>query len=128
MCSFTWSNDQELVRAQLVGKQTEILLFFYIAIRRNSNYQDDNEIKENIVMFTNAFHVILYTKCPILAIQRPKRQYNLKHYTLSLLHCDMCVHITFSSVSVAEWPPFGKWMAIFCLCTLTICNIYYFPF
>ena len=36
-----------------------------------------------------------------------------------------CVHIIFSSVSVAEWPPFGKWLLtrlIICsLCILTIC-------
>ena len=37
----------------------------------------------------------------------------------------MCVHIIFSSVWVAEWPPFGKelltWLTILCsLCILTI--------
>ena len=40
-----------------------------------------------------------------------------------------CVHIIFSSVSVAELPPFGKWLltrlTICSLCILTIC---YFPF
>ena len=44
----------------------------------------------------------------------------------------MCVHITFSSVSVAEWPPFGKYLftrlTICFICILTICNISYFPF
>ena len=38
----------------------------------------------------------------------------------------------FGSVSVAEWPPFGKELltrlAICYLCILTICNISYFPF
>ena len=41
----------------------------------------------------------------------------------------MCVHIIFSSVSVAEWPPFRKKLltrlTICFLCILTICN---FPF
>ena len=46
----------------------------------------------------------------------------------------MCVHIIFSSVSVAEWPLFGKKLlnrlTICPLCILTICNtcISYFPF
>ena len=44
----------------------------------------------------------------------------------------MCVHIIFSSVSVAEWPPFGKWLltrlTICSLCVLAVCNISYFPF
>ena len=39
----------------------------------------------------------------------------------------MFVHYTFSSVWVAEWPPFGKWLparlAIFSHCILFICNI-----
>ena len=43
-----------------------------------------------------------------------------------------CVHISFSSVLVAEWPPFGKKLLtlfpICYLCILTICNISYFPF
>ena len=44
----------------------------------------------------------------------------------------MCVYIILSSVSVAEWPPFGKWLlvrlTICSLCVLTICNSSYFPF
>ena len=44
----------------------------------------------------------------------------------------MCVHIIFSSISVAEWQPFGKKLltrlTIFSLCILTICNIRYFQF
>ena len=43
-----------------------------------------------------------------------------------------CVHIIFSSVWVAEWPPFGKELltrlAICSLCILTICNFSYSPF
>ena len=43
----------------------------------------------------------------------------------------MCVHF-FSSVWAAEWPPFDKLLltrlAVCSLCTLTICNISYFPF
>ena len=43
-----------------------------------------------------------------------------------------CVQISFSSVWVAEWPPFGKKMlnrlTICILCILTICNFSYFPF
>ena len=39
----------------------------------------------------------------------------------------MCVHIIFSSVSVAEWAPFGKLLltrlTICSLCILTVCNI-----
>ena len=38
----------------------------------------------------------------------------------------MCVHISSSSVCVAEWPPFGKELltrlTICSLCILTICN------
>ena len=41
------------------------------------------------------------------------------------------VHYTFSSVWVAEWPPFGKLLparlAICSHCILSICNIYLFP-
>ena len=43
----------------------------------------------------------------------------------------MCVHLNFSSVWVAEWPPFGKKLltrlTICSLCILTICNVSYFP-
>ena len=42
----------------------------------------------------------------------------------------MCVYIIFSSVSVVEWPPFGKLLlirlTIWSLSILTICNIIYF--
>ena len=64
---------------------SEILLIT-LAICWNSNYQDNNEIKENIARFNYALRVLLYPKCPILAIQIPKRQYNLNHCTLPLLH------------------------------------------
>ena len=41
----------------------------------------------------------------------------------------MLVHYTFSSVWVAEWPPFGKWLparlAICSHCILSICNIFF---
>ena len=44
----------------------------------------------------------------------------------------MCVYIIFSSVSFAEWPPFGKKLltrlTICSLYILTIFNISYFPF
>ena len=40
------------------------------------------------------------------------------------------VHYTFSSVLVAEWPPFGKHLparlAMCSYCLLSICNIYLF--
>ena len=43
----------------------------------------------------------------------------------------MCSYY-FSSVWVAEWPPFGKELltrlTIYSLCSLTICNFSYFPF
>ena len=43
----------------------------------------------------------------------------------------MCVHCSFSSVWVAEWPTFGKKLparlAICSHCILSICNIYLFP-
>ena len=43
-----------------------------------------------------------------------------------------CVHVIFSSVSVAEWPPFGKWLItrlVMCsCCVLAICGVGYFPF
>ena len=42
----------------------------------------------------------------------------------------MFVNYTFSSVRVAEWPPFGKWLparlTICSHCLLYICNIYLF--
>ena len=44
----------------------------------------------------------------------------------------MLVHIIFISVSVAEWPPFGKELitvlTLCSLCILTICDFSYFPF
>ena len=43
----------------------------------------------------------------------------------------MCVHIIFSLVWVAEWPPFGKELLTrltISLCILTICNFSYFGF
>ena len=44
----------------------------------------------------------------------------------------MFVHYTFSSVWVAEWPPFGKELlirlAVCSPCILSICNFSYFPF
>ena len=43
----------------------------------------------------------------------------------------MIVHYTFSSVWVAEWPPFGKKLparlAICSHCVLSVCNINLFP-
>ena len=42
------------------------------------------------------------------------------------------IRIIFSSIQVAEWPPFGKELltrlTICSLCILTICNSSYFPF
>ena len=52
---------------------------------------------------------------------------------VSVMFHFMFVHYTFSSVWVAEWPPFGKQLparlAIFSHCILSICNtcIYLFP-
>ena len=44
----------------------------------------------------------------------------------------MCFHIIFSSVLVAEWPPFGKELLTrLTMCyfyILAICNFSYFPF
>ena len=51
---------------------------------------------------------------------------------VSVMFHFMFVHYTFSSVWVAEWPPFGKllpvWLAICSYCILSICNIYLFLF
>ena len=50
---------------------------------------------------------------------------------VSVMFHFMFVHYTFSSVWVAEWPPFGKKLptrlAICSHCILSICNIYLFP-
>ena len=50
---------------------------------------------------------------------------------VSVMFHFMFVHYTFSSVWVAEWPPFGKQLparlAICSRCILSICNIYLFP-
>ena len=49
---------------------------------------------------------------------------------VSVMFHFMSVHYTFSSVWVAEWPPFGKYdrSVAFCShCILSICNIYLFP-
>ena len=50
---------------------------------------------------------------------------------VSVMSHSMYVHYTFSSVWVAEWPPFGKQLpaqlAICSCCILSICNIYLFP-
>ena len=50
---------------------------------------------------------------------------------VSVMFHFMFVHTTFSSVCVAEWPPFGKTrsarLAICSHCILSICNIYLFP-
>ena len=49
----------------------------------------------------------------------------------SVMFFFMFVHYTFSSVWVAEWPPFRKKLparlAICSPCILSICNIYLFP-
>ena len=37
----------------------------------------------------------------------------------------MFFHISFSSVRVSEWPPFGKELTICSPCILTICNFSY---
>ena len=51
--------------------------------------------------------------------------------TVSVMFHFMFVHYTFSSVWVAEWPPFGKklpaQLTICSYCILAICNIYLFP-
>ena len=50
---------------------------------------------------------------------------------VSVMFHVMFVHYTVSSVWVAEWPPFGKWLpvrlAIFSHCILSICGVYLFP-
>ena len=50
---------------------------------------------------------------------------------VSVMFYFMFVHYTFSSVSVAEWPPFRKKLparlAICSRCILCICNLYLFP-
>ena len=44
----------------------------------------------------------------------------------------MVFHTIFSSIKVAEWPPFRKEpltrLTIYSLCILTICYFSYFPF
>ena len=89
------------LRVNRKHSSSEILLIL-LAIRRNSSYQDNNEIKDNIVMFTYALRVILYLKCPILDIQNPKRRYNLKHCTLPLLHCGKCKDKCIEDHNVAQ--------------------------
>ena len=50
---------------------------------------------------------------------------------VSVMFHFMFVHYTFSSVWVAEWPPFGKLLparlAICFYCILSICHIFLFP-
>ena len=50
---------------------------------------------------------------------------------VSVMFNFLFVHYTFSSVWVAEWPPFGEKLtarlAICSHCILSICNIYLFP-
>ena len=50
---------------------------------------------------------------------------------ISVMFHLMFFHYTFSSVWVAEWPPFGKSLparlAICSHCLLSICNFYLFP-
>ena len=50
---------------------------------------------------------------------------------VSVMFHFMFFHYTFSSVWVAEWLPFGKWLpARLAICShwiLSICNIYLFP-
>ena len=50
---------------------------------------------------------------------------------VSVMFHFMFVHYTFSSVWIAEWPPFGKYLParlVFCShCILSICYIYLFP-
>ena len=50
---------------------------------------------------------------------------------VSVMFLFMFLHYTFSSVWVAEWPPFGKQLparlAICSHCIWSICNIYLFP-
>ena len=52
--------------------------------------------------------------------------------SVSVMFHIMFVHYTFSSVWVAEWPPFKKQLparlAISSHCILSICNIFYFSF
>ena len=50
---------------------------------------------------------------------------------VSVMFHFMFVHNTFSSVCVAQWPPFGKFLParlkIWFHCISSICNIYLFP-
>ena len=52
-------------------------------------------------------------------------------FRVSVMFLFMCVHYTFSSVWLAEWPPFGKMLparlAICSHCIECICNICLFP-
>ena len=65
--------------------------------------------------------------------EQPNNQLNvLYRLRISVTFHVMCVNITFSSVCVAMWPPFGKELLIrltICyFCILTICSVCYFPF
>ena len=50
---------------------------------------------------------------------------------VSVMFHFMFVHYTFSSVWVAGWPPFGRWLparlAVCSHCVFSICNIDLFP-
>ena len=59
------------LRLYIKHSSYEIILLL-LTIHRNSNNQDSIEIKENIVMFTCALHILLYSKCRILTVQNPK--------------------------------------------------------
>ena len=80
MCSFTWSNDQEFVHMRNLQvnrkhlSSSEILLIL-LAICRNSNFQDNNEIKENIVMFSCLLTLSVYnfTSCVQFSLYRIPR-------------------------------------------------------
>ena len=50
---------------------------------------------------------------------------------VSVMFRFMFVHYTFSSVLVAGWPPFGRWLparlAVCSHCILSVCGVYLFP-
>ena len=66
----------------------EVFQIYWCMKRTKTVWLCNHNLRKLPTLLTMSMYMF-YSKCPILAIQNPKRRYNLKHCTLLLLHCDI---------------------------------------
>ena len=88
--------------------------------------------KKNYLNYSSKSNQLYSHKTAVYRLDIVSRRLRVNAHAQSTCHFVGCVHIIFSFVRVAEWPPFGKELltqfTLCSLCILTICDLSYFPF